>query len=74
MPSRSAVNPDSPFMPEWLFDYYDMPGRKMNPYRGWEIYEPGIYDILTNLRINYGNPGGKPLSAFFNGTLLGVEI
>jgi 6-phospho-beta-glucosidase len=27
----SAVNPESPFMPEWLFDYYEMPGRKMNP-------------------------------------------
>lgn len=31
----TAVNPDAPFMPEWLFDYYEMPGRKMNPYRGW---------------------------------------
>ena len=28
---------------------------KMNPYRGWEIYEKGIYDILINLRDNYGN-------------------
>ncbi len=36
----TAVNPQAPFMPEWLFDYYDMPGRKMNPYRGWEIYAP----------------------------------
>lgn len=26
----TAVNPQAPFMPEWLFDYYDMPGRKMN--------------------------------------------
>ncbi|ENM5739019.1 glycoside hydrolase family 1 protein [Vibrio mimicus] len=41
---------------EDLFDYYEMPGRKMNPHRGWEIYEKGIYDILTDLRINYGNP------------------
>ena len=52
----SLVNPDSPFMPEWFFESYEMPGRKMNPYRGWEIYEQGIYDILTNLRENYGNP------------------
>lgn len=65
---ESAVNPDSPFMPEWLFDYYDMPGRKMNPYRGWEIYEPGIYDILTNLRINYGNP-----RCFISENGMGVE-
>ena len=52
----SAVNPQAPFMPEWFFDSYEMPGRKMNPYRGWEIYAPGIYDILINLRDNYGNP------------------
>lgn len=51
----NAVNPASPFMPEWFFDSYEMPGRKMNPYRGWEIYEQGIYDILTNLRDHYGN-------------------
>ena len=42
-------------MPENYFDVYDMPGKKMNPYRGWEIYEKGIYDILINLRDNYGN-------------------
>ena len=52
---QNAVNPASPFMPEWFFDSYEMPGRKMNPYRGWEIYEQGIYDILTNLRDHYGN-------------------
>ena len=43
-------NPYSPFMPDWFFDYYEMPGRKMNPYRGWEIYEKGIYDIMINLK------------------------
>ncbi len=50
-----TVNTDGPFLPEWFFDYYEMPGRKMNPHRGWEIYEQGVYDILTNLRENYGN-------------------
>lgn len=64
----SAVNPDAPFMPESLFDYYEMPGRKMNPYRGWEIYEPGIYDIITNLRDNYGNP-----RCFISENGMGVE-
>lgn len=48
-------NPYGPFMPDWFFDNYEMPGRKMNPYRGWEIYEKGIYDIMVNLRDNYGN-------------------
>lgn len=48
-------HPDAPIMPEHFFDYYEMPGRKMNPYRGWEIYEKGIYDIMVNLKQNYGN-------------------
>ena len=64
----SAVNPQAPFMPEWFFDNYEMPGRKMNPYRGWEIYEPGIYDILVNLRDNYGNP-----RCFISENGMGVE-
>ncbi|WP_205952439.1 glycoside hydrolase family 1 protein [Pantoea stewartii] len=64
----SAVNPDAPFMPEALFDHYDMPGRQMNPYRGWEIYAPGIYDILINLRDNYGNP-----RCFISENGMGVE-
>lgn len=42
-------------MPDDFFDYYDMPNKKMNPYRGWEIYEKGIYDIMINIRDNYGN-------------------
>lgn len=48
-------NPDAPLMPENFFDNYEMPGRKMNVYRGWEIYEKGIYDIAVNLKMNYGN-------------------
>ncbi len=42
-------------MPEDYFDNYDMPGKKMNPYRGWEIYEKGIYDLLINVKDNYNN-------------------
>ncbi|MGL4682717.1 MAG: glycoside hydrolase family 1 protein [Hafnia alvei] len=64
----SLVNPDSPFMPEWFFENYEMPGRKMNPHRGWEIYEKGIYDILTNLRTEYGNP-----RCFISENGMGVE-
>lgn len=48
-------NPNAPFMPEYYFDHYEMPGRKMNPYRGWEIYPKGLYDIAINIRDNYGN-------------------
>lgn len=52
---ENAVNPKSPFMPEWFFDSYIMPGRKFNHYRGWEIYEQGICDLCTDVRDNYGN-------------------
>lgn len=48
-------NPSAPFMPDFYYDHYEMPGRKINPHRGWEIYERGIYDIAKNLKENYGN-------------------
>ncbi|WP_300385457.1 glycoside hydrolase family 1 protein [Clostridium sp.] len=48
-------NPEAPFTPEYYYDAYVMPGRKINPHRGWEIYEKGIYDIAINIRDNYGN-------------------
>ncbi|GAA0456215.1 glycoside hydrolase family 1 protein [Aeromonas salmonicida subsp. achromogenes] len=64
----NAVNPASPFMPEWFFDHYEMPGRKMNPHRGWEIYEQGIYDILVNLRDHYGN-----IPSYISENGMGVE-
>lgn len=51
----SLPNPEAPFMPEYYYDYYVMPGRKINPHRGWEIFEKGIYDIAINIRDNYGN-------------------
>ncbi|WP_208560169.1 glycoside hydrolase family 1 protein [Marinilactibacillus kalidii] len=61
-------HPDSPFMPDWFFDNYEMPGRKMNPYRGWEIYEKGIYDIMINLKENYGN-----IESFISENGMGVQ-
>ncbi|MFW0782433.1 glycoside hydrolase family 1 protein [Rossellomorea marisflavi] len=61
-------NPEAPFMPEWFFDHYEMPGRKMNPYRGWEIYEKGIYDIMMNLKENYGN-----IESFVSENGMGVQ-
>ncbi|UOQ94586.1 glycoside hydrolase family 1 protein [Halobacillus shinanisalinarum] len=61
-------NPYSPFMPDWFFDNYEMPGRKMNKYRGWEIYEKGIYDIMMNLKENYGN-----IESFVSENGMGVQ-
>lgn len=48
-------NPNAPFTPEFYYDNYEMPGRRMNIYRGWEIYPQGIYDIAMNIKNNYGN-------------------
>lgn len=61
-------NPEGPFLPERYFDHYVMPGRKMNVHRGWEIYEKGIYDILLNLKENYGN-----IECFISENGMGVE-
>lgn len=51
----NTPNPNSPFMPGWYFDRFDMPGKRMNPHRGWEIYYEGLYDIAINLKDNYKN-------------------
>ncbi|MEC2198981.1 6-phospho-beta-glucosidase GmuD [Bacillus subtilis] len=61
-------NPDAPFLPDRYFDPYVMPGRKMNPHRGWEIYEKGVYNILINLKENYGN-----IECFISENGMGVE-
>ncbi|GAA0592171.1 6-phospho-beta-glucosidase GmuD [Virgibacillus siamensis] len=65
---ENLPNPYGPFMPDWFFDIYEMPGRKMNPYRGWEIYEKGIYDIMINLKENYGN-----IPSFISENGMGVQ-
>ncbi|MFD1173422.1 glycoside hydrolase family 1 protein [Oceanobacillus picturae] len=61
-------HPEAPFTMEHFFDHYSMPGKKVNPHRGWEIYEKGIYDILLNLRDNYGN-----IRCFISENGMGVE-
>ena len=43
------------FMPEKYYETYQWPLAKMNIYRGWEIYEDGLYDICDNIIKNYGN-------------------
>ena len=52
---RYAPNPESPMLVEQFYEPYVMPGRKINPHRGWEIYEQGLYDIAQNIKENYGN-------------------
>jgi 6-phospho-beta-glucosidase len=65
---ETPINHENGPMPEDYFDHYEMPGRKMNPYRGWEIYEKGIYDILTTVREQYGN-----IDCFISENGMGVE-
>lgn len=43
------------WMPDKYFDYYDMPNKRMNTYRGWEIYPQSMYDIAINIKENYNN-------------------
>ncbi|MGL4367622.1 MAG: glycoside hydrolase family 1 protein [Brevinemataceae bacterium] len=62
------ANPLAPIRPNTFFDPYEMPGRKLNPYRGWEIYSKGIYDSLTDIRTNYGN-----IETFISENGMGVE-
>ena len=49
-PNKSGV-----FSPEWFFDAYEMPGRRMNTSRGIEIYPKGLYDIAMTIKNEYGN-------------------
>lgn len=44
-----------PFHPSKYYDNYDMPGKRMNPYRGWEIYPKSLYDIGMRIKNEYGN-------------------
>lgn len=37
------------------FTPYKWPKAKMNPHRGWEIYEKGVYDIALRIRDEYLN-------------------
>lgn len=52
-----AVSPDSlqAWLPDIYFDNYDMPGRKMNLDKGWEIYPDALYDIAMTIKRRYDN-------------------
>ncbi len=51
------IAPDSvgDWMPNRYYSEYDMPGRRMNIDKGWEIYPKALYDIAVNIKENYGN-------------------
>lgn len=51
----TAWNEESPFHPEYYYEKFDLPGKKMNPHRGWEIYPQTMYDISIRMKEEYGN-------------------
>ncbi len=50
-----APNSVGSWMPDRYYDAYDMPGRRVNLDRGWEIYPKALYDIAINIKENYKN-------------------
>ena len=38
-----------------FYEVFDLPGKKMNQSRGWEIYPKVMYDMAIYLKENYGN-------------------
>lgn len=50
-----APNSVGAWMPDRYYDAYDMPGRRVNLDRGWEIYPKALYDIAVNIKENYKN-------------------
>lgn len=51
----TAWNENTPFHPAYYYEMFDMPGKKMNPFRGWEIYPQIMFDMATRLKEDYGN-------------------
>lgn len=52
---ESMPNTNGVFSPEWFYDNYEMPGRRMNTSRGIEIYPNGLYDIAKKIQNEYDN-------------------
>lgn len=50
-PNSLAVD----FMPNKYWKDYEMPGRRMNVDKGWEIYPKALYDIAKDIQENYDN-------------------
>ncbi|WP_314576361.1 glycoside hydrolase family 1 protein [Enterococcus gilvus] len=42
-------------LPSDFYIAYDWPAKKMNPYRGWEIYPKALYDVAIMMKEEYNN-------------------
>ncbi|MBP3041741.1 glycoside hydrolase family 1 protein, partial [Bacillaceae bacterium Marseille-Q3522] len=61
-------NEVAPFHPSYYYEMFDMPGKKMNPYRGWEIYPKIIFDMAMRIKNEYRN-----IEWFISENGMGVE-
>ncbi len=53
---QAPVNPHVPAITrEDLYAPYEWPERRINPYRGWEIYPEALYDVAMMMKNEYGN-------------------
>lgn len=55
---QPEISPNSltvDWMPNRYFDEYDMPGRRMNVDKGWEIYPKALYGIAKDIMVEYDN-------------------
>ncbi len=66
--TSSKTASEGQLMPENFYSIYDMPGKRMNFSRGWEIYPKGLYDTLMRLKNEYGN-----IKCFIGENGMGVE-
>lgn len=46
---------DEKFHFKKYFSEWDMPGKRMNHHRGWEIYPKALYDVAMRIKEDYGN-------------------
>lgn len=51
----TAWNEEQPFHPARFYEMFELPGRKMNPHRGWEIFPKIMYDMAIRMKEDYGN-------------------
>lgn len=51
----TAVSEDAPFHPDRYYEPFDMPGKRMNPHRGWEIDPKIMYDMAMRMKEEYHN-------------------
>ena len=51
----SAIKEGAPFHPDFYYEEFELPGKKMNPHRGWEIYPRIMYDFGIRMMQEYGN-------------------